>query len=166
MTLAASPLDASTIRVRRFDFPATMTVAPGLPQFGQTPSVWFPETVLPGPEREESEPMPREIARWFDRAAEFPLLERAEKEAGGAGAELSKLGPPVAVIEFVGPGETRDDGTVAYFLASSLALFSMSTLVGFVARKRVPYSLSGAPGELGGQPAPPLLVLPLTSAGD
>jgi hypothetical protein len=167
MTLAAPWLDAATIRVRRFDFPVNMTLAPGPHQFGEPVSPPIAETLLPAPAPEENEAMPREVARWFDRAAEIPLVDRAEKEAGGVGADLSKVGPPVAVIEVVGQEENRDDGTVAYFLVSSLVLFSMSALVSFVTRKRVPYSLSDEPGEAGGQPAPPLLVLPVTSsAGD
>lgn len=167
MTLAAPWLDAATIRVRRFDFPVNLTLAPGPLQFEAPVSPPIAETVLPAPAPEEAEAMPKELARWFDRAAEIPLVDRAQRESGVVGADLSKVGPPVAVIEIVGPGENRDDGTVAYFLASSLILFSTSALVGFITRKRTPYSISDEPGEAGGQPSPPLLVLPVTSsAGD
>lgn len=160
-------MEATTIRVRRFDFPVNLTLASGPHQFEESVSPPITDPVLPAPAPEQTGAMPQEVARWFDRAAEIPLLDRAEKEAGGIGADLSKVGPPVAVIEVVGPGESRDDGTVAYFLVSSLALFSMSALVGLITRKRTPYSLSGKPGEAGGQPSPPLLVLPVTSsAGD
>lgn len=109
--------------------------------------------------------MPEDLARRFVREAEVALLEQAEKENVSAAADLAKVGPPLAVIRVVGPEEKRNDGSAAYFLVSSLVLFSASAVAGYLTRNKAPYSLSDEPQKAGGRPAQPLLVLPVAPMG-
>lgn len=164
--LLSPPLEATPLKLQRIDFPATLNLMPGPPDFALPPSPWVAETALPESVPSVPGGMPEDLARRFVREAEVPLLEQAAKAGEKVGADLAKVGAPLAVIRVVEQKEERDDGSAVYFLISSLVLFSTSALVGYVTRKKIPYSISDHEEEEGGRPARPLLVLPVAPMGD
>ena len=165
MIAAPGAAAGAHLKLRRIDFPAALALAPGPPAFAAPPAPWIVEHALPEPEA-PAEGMPVEMASRFDHAAEVPLLEQARKGEKGIAESLEKVGAPLAGIRVVEQEERRDDGKAAYFLVSSLALLSGSALLGYLTRRKPPYSLSDEPLAAGGRPAPPLLVLPVAQVQD
>jgi hypothetical protein len=162
--LAPISVEAVPLRLAHAQLPDTVDIHPEPSAFEPAPAPWLIAINLP---TQELGPIPlldaHLLARRFDAIAYVPLVHQAESGVPGIGTELLRLGEPRPIPVAREDDASANEGTGVYLIISSMALFSISALIGYVTRERPAYSLGVEWYTEGGRRTLPPLLLPPAS---